>query len=340
MRLTLALLFAASPLLRAADVVGSFDKDVLPILRDTCSGCHNAKVVSGGLNLTPFMDSASVLSKREGWEAIVAKLRAGEMPPDGIPKPSDEKMNALLKYVQGEFEKADKNTKIDPGRVTAHRLNRVEYSNTIHDLLGVDFRASDEFPADDSGYGFDNIGDVLTVSPALMQKYLSVAEKIAARAVGGDPLPKAGFFTDKERVRHLPGSGIELTDIVDYDADYIVHVNILGHRGKDSKPVTLVISVDGKPYKTSTLPVQISAVNQQGGATQRAYEEVKVFLTGNQHTFRAEFVNDEELEKIRELHGVNFDEEAFDRARTLFTDLVVPSKFAEFLTLTAYEQIG
>ena len=103
-------------------------------------------------------------------------------------------MDALIKYVQAEFDRADKLTKPDPGRVTAHRLNRSEYANTIRDLLGVVFRADEEFPPDDSGYGFDNIGDVLTVSPTLMQKYLYAAEQIASRAVGGDPLPKPGYF--------------------------------------------------------------------------------------------------------------------------------------------------
>jgi len=310
MRLTL-LLLASGSILQAAVVPGSFDKDVQPILRDTCSGCHNAKVLSGGLDLTPYMEASSVLAKRDGWEAIVAKLKAGEMPPDGIPRPPAEKMDALLKFVQTQFDTADKNAKIDPGRVTAHRLNRVEYSNTIRDLLGVDFRATEEFPADDSGYGFDNIGDVLTVSPTLMQKYLSVAEKIAARAVGGDPLPKPGFFSNKEHVRHLSGSCIELTEIVEYDADYIVHVNLLGHRGAQSKPVTLVISVDGKPYKTVTVPVQISDVNKQGGATQRGVEEVKLFLPSNQHVFRAEFVNDEELEKIPAAGRTNVNQNIF-----------------------------
>ncbi len=299
MRLTIALLLATSPLVGSAADTGSFDRDVTPVLRQTCGGCHNAKLASGGLDLTPFLDPASLAAKRDGWEAIVAKLRAGEMPPEGIPKPA-EKIDALLKFVQDQFDQADRTTKVDPGRVTAHRLNRAEYSNTIRDLLGVDFRATNEFPADDSGYGFDNIGDVLTVSPTLMQKYLSVAERIAARAVGGDALPKPGFFNNKELVRHLSSDCTELTDIVDYDADYIVRVNLAVQRGNDSKPVTLVISVDGKPHKTVEVPVQISAVNRQGGATQRSFQEVKVFLSGNQHTFRAELIHDEELAKIPE----------------------------------------
>jgi Protein of unknown function (DUF1592)/Protein of unknown function (DUF1588)/Protein of unknown function (DUF1587)/Protein of unknown function (DUF1585)/Protein of unknown function (DUF1595) len=305
MRTALALLLVASPFGYAASGPGSFEKDVLPILRDTCSTCHNEKLASGGINLKLLMDPATVGSNRDTWEMVLAKVRAGEMPPDGVDRPPQVKLDAFIQFVQAQFDTADKNAKIDPGRVTAHRLNRAEYSNTVRDLLGVDFRAADEFPADDSGYGFDNIGDVLTVSPTLMQKYLSVAEKIAARAVGGDPLPKPGFFNNKELVRHLSSDITELTDILDYDADYIVKVNLVGHRGNDSKPVTLLISVDGKPYKTVEVPVQISAVNKQGGATQRSSEEVKVFLTGNQHTFRAEFVNDEELAKIPEKQRTN-----------------------------------
>jgi len=77
--------------------------------------------------------------------------------------------------------------KPDPGRVTARRLNRNEYKNTIRDLLAVDFRADKDFPTDDSGYGFDNIGDILTISPVLMDHYMNAAEAIASRAMGADP---------------------------------------------------------------------------------------------------------------------------------------------------------
>lgn len=288
----------------AATSPSSFENDVRPILSHTCSGCHNDQLASGGLNLTPFLDGTSIATNREGWERIVAKLRAGAMPPKGIPKPPPEKLDALLKYVQTEFDTADRHAKPEPGRVTAHRLNRNEYSNTIRDLLGVDFRA-EEFPADDSGYGFDNIGDVLTVSPALMQKYLSVAERIAARAVGGDPLPKPGFFNKRDRQRRISAGAIQLKEIIEYDADYIVRVNLVGHRAAKDKPVTVVISVDGKPVKTVDVPVQISAVNQQGGATQRGSEEVRVYLSGNEHTFQAEFLNDDALKDIPESARLN-----------------------------------
>jgi hypothetical protein len=277
---------------------GSFDSDVRPLLSGVCNGCHNAKLASGGLDVAVFLDPASISAKRDGWEQITSKLSSGEMPPKGIPRPPAAQVDALLRYVQSEFERIDRAAKPEPGRVTAHRLNRSEYSNTIRDLLGLDFHADEEFPPDDSGYGFDNIGDVLTVSPALMQKYLSVAERLAARAVGGNPLPKPGFFNKRTHLRRLSAGAIELTDILEYDADYIVRVNLTGHRGAQDKPVTLVITVDGKPLKTVNVPVQISAVNVQGGATQRGSEEARLFLAGNQHVIRAEFVNDEALKEI------------------------------------------
>ena len=291
-------LLSAAPPPTAAPVAGkpatpTFETAVQPVLVQVCNTCHNPQLNSGNLNITPYFQPSSLSSSRDGWAKILAKLKAGEMPPPGIPGPTPEAMAALIGVVQTEIDRSDASQKPDPGRTIAHRLNRNEYSNTVRDLLGVDFRATEEFPADDSGYGFDNIGDVLTVSPTLMQKYLSAAEQIASRAVGGDPLPKPGFVNRHDRVRKVGDSTIELRDAVDYDAEYVIKVNLTGHRGDKDKPVLLRISVDGKPVKEVEVPVQISAVNKQGGATQRGVEEGRVFLTANEHTFRAEFVNDE-----------------------------------------------
>src|SRR5262249_54138751 len=95
-------------------------------------------------------------------------------------------------------------------------------------------------------------------------------------------------------------SAIQLDENIEYDADYVVRANLIGHRGPQDKPVTLVIYVDGQPVKTVSVPVQISAVNQQGGATQRGVEEARVFLRATEHRFRAEFVNDEDFKDIPE----------------------------------------
>jgi hypothetical protein len=289
----IAAVFAAG-LVQAA----TFDQAVKPLLSQTCAGCHNDKLASGGLNVSAFLDPASLTSKREGWERIVDKLKAGEMPPKGIPKPPAAQVAGLVDFVEGTFDQADKNVKPDPGRVVAHRLNRTEYSNTIRDLLGVPFHAEEEFPADDSSFGFDNIGAALTISPTLMQKYLQSAEQIASRAVGGDPLPKPGLFNKRDRVRRLDADTIEVKDRIDFDADYTLRALLVGHRGPKDKPVTLVISLDGAPVKTVEVPVQISAVNQQGGATQRSSQEIRLFVPQGEHVVRAAFVNDESLKDI------------------------------------------
>jgi hypothetical protein len=281
-----------------ATAPASFDHSVRPILANTCAGCHNDKLSSGGLSVTPFLDPGSLTAKREGWEQILDKLRSGEMPPRGIPKPPAEQIDAFVGFVSGEFERADRNVKPDPGRVVAHRLNRNEYSNTIRDLLGVSFHAEDEFPADDSSFGFDNIGAALTISPTLMQKYMQSAEQIASRAVGGDPLPKPGLFDKRNRIRRLDADTIEFRDRIDFDADYTFRVRLVGHRAAKDKPVTLVLSLDGKPVKTAEVSVQISAVNQQGGATQRSSEEIRLFIPQGDHTFRAAFVNDDFIKDL------------------------------------------
>ena len=276
----------------------SFDRDVRPILDEVCTRCHNEKKANAGLNFDLFMDPASIPIKRDTWELIVDKLKAGDMPPPDEEQLTTHERAAMVSYLEQEFAREDREMKPDPGHVPAHRLTRVEYANTIRDLLGVDFEATDEFPPDDSGYGFDNIGDVLTVSPALMQRYLTAAERIAARAVGGGPLPSPGVFTRRSRVRKVADGTIELSAVLDYDADYVIRVGVVGHRESDHPPVTLAIRVDGATARTVSVPVQINAVNRQAGAAQRATYEARVFLPGNRHTFRASFVDDATLASI------------------------------------------
>ena len=282
----------------AAAAQSNFEKDVRPLLEKSCVMCHNDQAAAGGLRIAAFTAAPSLQTNRPGWERIVAKVASGEMPPKGVPRPPQTQVDAFVQFVEGEFDRADRAKKPDPGRVTARRLNRAEYANTVRDLLGVHFKASEEFPPDDSGYGFDNIGDVLTVSPTLLNMYLTAAERIASRAVGADPLPKAGVFDKKRKVRRRGPGAIELSDLIEYDAEYIVRPLITGHRGTEGKPVSLVISVDGKPLKTVDVPSAFTLVNRQGGSTQRVSEEVRVFLPHGPHVFRAEFVNDEVLKTI------------------------------------------
>lgn len=135
--------FRLAPLVAfaAAASAATFETTVAPVLGNTCKLCHNDHTASGGLDITPFLTPASIAEHRDGWEVILGKIRSGEMPPKGVPRPPAAQVDALVKFVEDEFAKADRNTKPDPGRLVAHRLNRREYSNTIRDLLGVDFRA-------------------------------------------------------------------------------------------------------------------------------------------------------------------------------------------------------
>ncbi len=275
----------------AAHAAAPFSQTVAPVLREKCSACHNGKLMSGGLNISPFTELESTKTNREAWERILTRIRNGDMPPKAAPKPTPEQVTALIATVEAEFDRADKAAKADPGRVTARRLNRAEYENSVRDLLGVHFRASEAFPPDDSGYGFDNIGDVLTVSPVLMQQYLYAAERIASRAIGGDPLPKAGLFNLKNRIKRTAVYTIDANEIIEHSAEYVVRVLITGHRGPEGKPVKLEITVDGKLLRTAMIESALTQVTKQAGATQRTIEEVRVYLPQGLHAVRAAFVS-------------------------------------------------
>ena len=166
---------------RAQARAGTFEKTVQPFLAKNCFGCHSAKLATAHLNL-------EAAPSTDVWKAVREKLASGKMPPPGMPVPDKADVAAVVAWIDGAFPGL-KPPEPGPGRVLARRLNRVEYNNTIRDLLGVAIRPADEFPVDDSGYGFDNIGDVLTVSPMLLEKYMDAAAKVSQLAIFGAPLP-------------------------------------------------------------------------------------------------------------------------------------------------------
>ena len=162
--------------------VSRFRQEIEPILIDYCYRCHANGTKKGGVAFDEFVSDESLLAKRELWSAVLKNVRAGIMPPAPKPGPSHEEVRLLTDWIKQDALGIDSNNP-DPGRVTIRRLNRVEYANTIRDLMDFDFKAEEEFPPDDTGYGFDTIGDVLTVSPLLLEKYMHAAEFIVARAV-------------------------------------------------------------------------------------------------------------------------------------------------------------
>jgi hypothetical protein len=167
-----------------------YQQNVLPVLSKSCMTCHNDRSKAGTLSLDPFKDPFTALAQPAVWQKMLEKVSAGAMPPPTAGSLSPAERDALVgfaKKVPGVVDAMDVRPSV--GRVTARRLNRVEYNNTIRDLLGVAARPADEFPVDDSGYGFDNNGDVLSVSPMLMEKYMQAAEKISRLAVYGETVP-------------------------------------------------------------------------------------------------------------------------------------------------------
>ncbi len=285
-----------------------------PLLEEVCVGCHNERLASGNLNLKPFLSPASVMANREGWEKILQKTGSGEMPPKEIPRPPQAQIDAMRRFVTGEFARFDRSVPRDPGRVVARRLNRAEYTNTIRDLLGVDFRADKQFPTDDLGHGFDNIGSVLTVSPVLMERYLAAAERIASRALGADPLPKKPIeweYHNKHRtIRRLDFSTIEATHTVEWEGEYIVRFGMPGERQPDAKAVTLGFWMDGKLL--NTIPVE---TKPSGLVYFNPYSDTQMRLTlpEGDHVFRAGFINDDFVKGLTQ-------KEAYDSKKNKFLD--------------------
>ena len=139
-----------------------------------CFECHAQGSKEGGLALDKLLETPHRAGEHNSWLAVWKNLRAQTMPPADETQPKEAERKAVVKWIERDIFRLDP-ANPDPGRVTIRRLNRTEYSFTIRDLLGVNFDVADAFPADDTGYGFDTIGDVLTISPLLMEKYLEAA---------------------------------------------------------------------------------------------------------------------------------------------------------------------
>jgi mono/diheme cytochrome c family protein len=267
--------------------VAAFTAATKELFDDTCSECHNPTDLSGGFDVNVYRSVETLATDRDRWESILAKLKTREMPPDdAVIQPSDEQINTLVKLLEKEFERADAAMKPDPGRVTARRLN------TIRDLLAVDFRADRNFPTDDSGEGFDNIGDVLTVSPVLMEKYLAAAGRIAERAIATGSLPKpveVEYSLRFKNLRRIDPSNVEATHRFDFDADYELKIGLPGQRAKDAAPVTLGLWIDGRLVQTTTVETRPSGLVYFNPFSE---ERIRVPITEGDHTLRLGFIDD------------------------------------------------
>ena len=297
---TVAVSHAAAP--------DTFPKEILPLVKQYCGGCHGAKEGSAGVSLLAFHTTADVLKSRAEWEKVASNVSSGHMPPEGMPKPTDAQRTALTGWIESTLSKAECNLN-DPGHVTMHHLNREEYNNTIRDLTGMDLRPGDAFPNDDVGYGFDNNGDVLSISPLLLEKYLNAAESVSQAVVVTPEMMRrptviaaTTFATEGESAPARDGVQLKATGSTAFtdrafaaSGDYILRVTAYGQQaGPD--PARMVFMLDNVEVKTVDVP---DKRNKPGTF------EFPIHVTAGKHHLSFIFANDfyvpgDKAKKIRE----------------------------------------
>jgi mono/diheme cytochrome c family protein len=250
-----------------------------------CLMCHSQKLHTAGVVLEGI-DFSHIDAAAPVLERALRKVRTGEMPPPGIPRPPAEEATAFVKTLEAALDRAAAEHP-NPGRPAIHRLNRAEYSNAIRDLLALDINAGDMLPVDDSGYGFDNIADVLSVSPVLLERYLSAARKVARLAVGDlstkpvieefTPARTPGSRQRYERVSDdLPfdsAGGMVVRYYFPLDAEYVIRVKFpppaegeLGRTEELRLPVRAGLRTLGVTFlRESTKPeIEAPSTNRRG----------------------------------------------------------------------------
>jgi mono/diheme cytochrome c family protein len=267
------------------------------LLNRYCAGCHNSRTKSGNLVLDG-LDVGRAGDDAETWEKVVRKLRGGLMPPAGRPRPDEATSSAFLSTLETRLDAASA-ARPDPGRTEiVHRLNRIEYTNAVRDLLALPLDAPDLLPADDSSYGFDNIAGVLKMSSSLMERYLAAAKVVSRLAVGSPPpaataaIYRVPLETQQhDRHEQLPvgtRGGTLIRHVFPLNAEYDIKIGITNNRGSP-QPEELEVTIDGAQVKRFTL-------------TAREQPEVRVPLTGGPHEVGAAFFRKplDLVEQVRE----------------------------------------
>ncbi len=277
----------------AAAPAQDFQKDIVPFLDKYCYECHDAELEKGHLNLEAFKDDSRFFRDQRVWREVVNQVTSGEMPPaKKKTRPSPAEVEALQTAVQKLLASAIAKAKPDPGDVTIRRLNRAEFNHTIRDLCFLDENFSADFPADDTGYGFDNIGDVLTFSPVHLERFLSVGEAIAAKAMPTKPseLEGTGLAMMDMQPRGKRESQQRYFDPAPYlvgpmtasrDGDYVISVALRSTGSPGDPPPKVAFLVDGREVGT----YQFKQVKKTEVA------EAKVKLTAGQHEFTLKWLN-------------------------------------------------
>ncbi len=198
--------------------------NIYPFFEEYCFSCHGIRKNEAGIDLRAATSVLEIGQKEDTWRRVLTMIETGQMPPADERQPTQFDRDDIAGFIEAELDASIRAMQPDPGRVTARRLNRQEYEYTILDLLGVETRVARSFPVDDSGYGFDNIGDVLSISPLLMEKYMTAAEEVASAAMERDRAPPADGVEAAPKILvcgHAPGmhrTGCAKTIIRDFAA--------------------------------------------------------------------------------------------------------------------------
>ncbi len=273
-----------------------FTDTVRPLLETHCGDCHWGDNSDADLNLEKYETLDQLLSGRKKWKKILIRVSAKEMPPEDCEPIPDDEHTKLLEWIDRLLNSVDC-TNINPGRVTIRRLNRTEYQNTILDLTGVEFETDGNFPTDDVGYGFDNIADVLSLSPILMEKYLKAAEIITLSAVK-DPQRdrRARMLTGKDfsvsqgngyqdgKLFFGSNSTASANFSVIQKGTYRVVLHATGDQAGD-EPVKMKLDVNGKQSQF------FKVTNEPGDKAQEFETELRFTQTGDQKV-NVSFTND------------------------------------------------
>ncbi len=293
---TLAALLAIA-VTASGEVEVEFREKIEPFLQDFCYDCHGDGAKKGDITLDDFKDLSSHLENHGLWLRIWRNVRTHLMPPvEGDFQPSPEERVELMEWIESNVLKLDPENP-DPGRVTIRRLNREEYRNTIRDLLGVEYNVDDNFPPDDTGFGFDTIGDVLTISPLLLEKYLLAAETIADLALPATSIRRrpitidAGNFRERGNnqqsarfmeadKKHTVGAERRFSKAGVYNLQ--VSYRIENERGRpEGQTAVWRILVDGK---------EIESVEVDGGRRSSGEFKAEIELSEGNHRFEFSMV--------------------------------------------------
>ncbi len=235
------------------------------VVKKYCVTCHSERLRTGGLSLeSPGL--ADIPASAETWEKVIRKLRVGSMPPQGAPRPDQAVLDGVVTYLETSIDRAAAQ-KPNPGHASMHRLNRAEYANAVRDLLGLEIDPSALLPPDDESAGFDNIADVLKVSPSLMERYLSASWNISRQALGNRSIsPTTSTYRvrpDLSQDQHIEGlplgtrGGMLVKHNFPVDGEYVVKVRLWRNtfdllRGMED-PHEIEIAMDGVRLKTVTV---------------------------------------------------------------------------------------